>query len=270
MLNDNQAMESDASNPVVPKRKRRRFQFSLRTLMLFVLIAAIPCAWVGRRLEEKRREREAVAAIRAHGGYVWYDDQAAIDSLGIPAVSAPSQAAPSGPAWLRAWLGDDFFTEVTVVDLFHADFEDEDALDLIPLAHVQSLNLALTRIGDSGAKVISRMTDLRSLFLYGAQVNDATLARIGGLTHLESLDLRSTEITNAGLVHLQRLHQLKALHLCNTEITDAGVASLKTLTQLQYLDVRETHLTKAALDELSISLPQCQFCVSLHDNDANR
>jgi hypothetical protein len=36
-----------------PKRKRRWFQFSLRTLLIFVLICAIPCAWRGRKIERR-------------------------------------------------------------------------------------------------------------------------------------------------------------------------------------------------------------------------
>jgi hypothetical protein len=54
---DNAAMEEQSSaNP--PKRKRRWYQFSLRALLLFVLICAIPCAWLGWRLERERLDRE--------------------------------------------------------------------------------------------------------------------------------------------------------------------------------------------------------------------
>jgi hypothetical protein len=38
-----------------------------------VVIVAIPCAWLGRKIEQKRRERAAVRAILDLGGYVEYD-----------------------------------------------------------------------------------------------------------------------------------------------------------------------------------------------------
>jgi hypothetical protein len=50
-----------------PKRKRRWFQFSLRSLLNFVLICAIPCAWLGAMIERKREEREIVNQIRELG-----------------------------------------------------------------------------------------------------------------------------------------------------------------------------------------------------------
>ena len=52
-VRDNAAMEAE------PKRKRRWFQFSLRSLLIFTVIVAIPCAWLGRRIERKGQEREA-------------------------------------------------------------------------------------------------------------------------------------------------------------------------------------------------------------------
>ncbi len=46
-------------NEPQPKRRRRWYQFSLRTLMLFMVVCAIPSAWVGWKLEATRRERVA-------------------------------------------------------------------------------------------------------------------------------------------------------------------------------------------------------------------
>ena len=67
-VGDNAAMEAEPPKAEPPKRKRRWFQFSLRTLMIFTLICAVGCAWVVRRMERKRKEREAVEAIEKLGG----------------------------------------------------------------------------------------------------------------------------------------------------------------------------------------------------------
>jgi hypothetical protein len=47
MPKDNAAMEAEPLESDPPKRKRRWFQFSLRTLMIFTMVVAVACGWVG-------------------------------------------------------------------------------------------------------------------------------------------------------------------------------------------------------------------------------
>jgi len=39
------------------KRKRRWFQFSLRSVLIFVLLVSIGLSWLGVKLERARRQR---------------------------------------------------------------------------------------------------------------------------------------------------------------------------------------------------------------------
>jgi len=70
--------------------------------MILTLLLAVGCALLGRKIELKRKERDAVAAIIKIGGIVVYDN---LDKK------------PAGPDWLRALLGENFFTEVVEVQL---------------------------------------------------------------------------------------------------------------------------------------------------------
>ena len=54
-------MERDIADP--PKRKRRWFQFSLRSPSTFTMVVAVGSGWLGRKIERKRKERDAVAAL---------------------------------------------------------------------------------------------------------------------------------------------------------------------------------------------------------------
>jgi hypothetical protein len=45
---DNAAMQTEPPNADPPKRKRRWFQFSLRSLMIGVTLLAVVCGYVGR------------------------------------------------------------------------------------------------------------------------------------------------------------------------------------------------------------------------------
>jgi hypothetical protein len=63
-------MQTEPPKADPPKRKRRWFQFSLRSLMIFTAICAIGSVWVARGIEQKRKVRESrtnEAVFRLHG-----------------------------------------------------------------------------------------------------------------------------------------------------------------------------------------------------------
>jgi hypothetical protein len=49
-----------------PKRKRRWFQFSLRTLMIFTLICAVACDWFGWQAKIVRDKDGRTQSRRQH------------------------------------------------------------------------------------------------------------------------------------------------------------------------------------------------------------
>ena len=53
--------------PVGPKPKRCWYQFSLRTLLIFVTFFAIPCSWLAVRLDRAKKQKKAVEVFRALG-----------------------------------------------------------------------------------------------------------------------------------------------------------------------------------------------------------
>jgi hypothetical protein len=58
-----------------PKRRRRFLQFSVRTLLVFVLLVSIGMSWFAVKMQKARRQREAVEAIVKAGRLVAYDYQ---------------------------------------------------------------------------------------------------------------------------------------------------------------------------------------------------
>ena len=63
-------MQTEPPNANPPKRKRRWFQFSLRTLMIGVTLLAVACGYVGRQFEivnERRAELNRVVNARLVG-----------------------------------------------------------------------------------------------------------------------------------------------------------------------------------------------------------
>ena len=90
----------------VPQPRLRWYQFSLRSLLLFVFACSLAFGWLGVKMQRAREQKQAVEAIEKLGGSVAYDYQ--YDASG----SWITGAKPPGPTWLREILGDDLFANV--------------------------------------------------------------------------------------------------------------------------------------------------------------
>ena len=178
-------MQTEPPKAEPPKRKRRAFQFSMRTLMIVTLICAIGAAWLGQKIERKRKEREAVEAITNSGGGAFYDYQRVKGKPGLW-----QRAEPYGPAWLQKFLGEHFFSEV---DNIHAS---------------------------GGLDHLRDLPNLPSLWLMGGGVTDAGLVNLKGLTNLKDLGLIDTNITDAAVKDLQ-----KAMPNCKVFVLHRGQPS---------------------------------------------
>jgi len=146
-----------------PRDKPRRFQFSLRSLLIFTVLCGIMSAGVAKRIERKRRELDAVMAIRKVGGSVRYDYQ------------SDKAAAPPGPKWLRNMLGENIFSEVDSVDIFGNGASDSDLEHVAALTRLKMLHVWGARVTDAGVKHLKGLTQLQVLFLDGTNVSNAAV-----------------------------------------------------------------------------------------------
>jgi len=140
------------------KTRRRFCQFSLRQLLLFVLLASLALSWLSVKLRQKQLEREAASKVHGLGGLVFYSDQFD-DTSGTP-----------GPAWLRHFLGDDFFTKVYGVSL--PDAHNDQLAILKDLPSLKYLELSYTFVDDEGLNHLAGLRDLEVLSLFGTGVTE--------------------------------------------------------------------------------------------------
>jgi hypothetical protein len=208
---------------------RLKSQFGLRTLLLAVVVVAIPSGWMSRELERARNQRALVERFRIYN----YLD-------GGPRLV---------PNWLRKSLGEDFFAELEGVG-FDAP---ESGAGLAPLrgfTTLRSLYLRGTQVTDDGLANLREFTNLRSLDLSGTKITDSGLTQLRGLTNLQSLDLTGTKITDDGLANLRALTNLQTLYLYGAPVTEVGIAHLCELTNLKTLGLNGTQVTDAGLARL--------------------
>jgi hypothetical protein len=219
---------------------RWRFPFGIRSLLVLVIAVVIPCGWLAMRMEQAKKQREAVEGIKKVGGWVWYDYQ--IDT----SFSWLREAEPSERSWLRKLVGDDFFEDVVCAGVFW----DDGMQYLTGLPELKSLNLGSTQVTDTGLEHLRGLTQLRQLSVSSTGLTDTGMEHLAGLSQLEWLNLGGTQITDEGLEHLEGLSQLKTLALYDTQITDAGLVHLQGLSQLQALNLAYIGITDAGLKDL--------------------
>jgi hypothetical protein len=255
-----------------PARPRRRMlRYSLRTLLVAMTML---CVVLGLWVNGAERQRRAVAAIQAAGGYVFYDYERP--------DAAPIVGQLPGPDWLCERLGVDYFADVTYAYLsrratdetvahlrsltsleelllYGTPVSDVGLAHLSGLSRLEHLSLFGTQVTDVGVANLSGLTNLERLSLFGTQVTDAGVANLSGLTRLEELSLDGTQVTDVGLTHLVRLTSLKELSLIGTQVTDAGLAHLTGLTSLEALFLLGTKASDTGCARLQQSLPNCEI-----------
>jgi len=224
----------------LPKAKRRWYRFSLRALLIVVLLLSVLPGWFALKLRQAERQRQAVEAIRKAGGTVLYDYQFHEES----GMATGVQESPV-PAWLRELMGKDFFASVAAVG-----FHDPE---------VSTLNSRPTTVDDADAVLeqVAGLTRVIRLELSANQVTDIGMEQLRGLTRLKYLDLSYTQITDVGSKNLKGLTQLDFLELNGTQVTDAGLEHLKGLKELGFLHLHGTRVTEEGSEELRKALPDC-------------
>jgi internalin A len=196
---------------------RRFLRFSVRGMIVIVLVIGIALGWVVRQAHV---QRDAVAAILRAGGVVEHDWQR-VNRKSIPG------GEPSAPRWLVHLIGGDYFGHVTAVWLSNMKETDATLADVGHLTRLDELYINSQAISDAGLEHLAGLTKLSVISLYRTQVTDAGLAHLKGLTNLSYLGLGGTRVTDAGLAHLKGLTNLTRLVLSNTQVTDAGVRELQ-------------------------------------------
>lgn len=260
----------------VPPPLRRWWQrtpvrWSVRALMVAVLVAAVGLGWVVHRA---RVQRDAVAAIEKGGGKAFYDWQlTTVTSPDFVDLTPKPSGQPRGPKWLAEWVGPDYFDTIKMVILFGpadplmphvGQLEKLEEIDFLPgrkepgygpsddgMAYLKGLNqlkhiklsvntlkgIIGSKITGKGLESIKGAIKLQILELNGAPLNDQDLAPLRGFTNLRLLELGSPNITDAGLEHLVGLVEMRRLTLEGTRVTSNGIKSLQGMKRLNQLDL---------------------------------
>lgn len=238
--------------------KGPRFQFSLRALLIAMLLASIGMSWVAVMTRWARKQREPVPAKALQEN----NAQGALAVLGqFPCRICYDDGNRVEPSPSNSDSQDDLLRVESVCLEGGWDpkkpFTDAEMAWIESLPKLKSLRLGSTRVTDEGLRYVKGLTQLERLSLASPEITDTGLEHLEGLGRLKSLHLGCPKITDAGLQHLKRLTQLEELDLDCPQITDAGLQHLKGLDQLQDLLLCDAQLTDEGVKMLQQSLPNC-------------
>ncbi len=254
------------ATPTPPHPRRRWLQYSLRMLMVLMLICSVPCAWLAHKLKQARDREAAVVRMYKLGGYVEE----------IPEAPDEERAAS---VWLGKVLGEDLREYTTSVQFggrwlgvrpIPDDVQVTDAAleHLRRLPRLQGLRLSDREVTDTQLVHLHQLRELSELYLDGTKVTDAGLVHLRALTEIRVLDLSRCDIYGPGLVHLRQLGQLKSLNLEWTHVNDAELLHLHGLASLRELNLDSTEVSDVGVAQLAKALPNCEVIRPPHNSDA--
>jgi Leucine-rich repeat (LRR) protein len=267
-----------------PKPRRRWFQFSLRTLLAVMTLAAgLAVAW-RIYVEPYRQQRQTMKLIEHLGG---------------------SYQTVAAPGWLRTLFGQDF-QNITLVNLADCDTPAAYLGQVAALPALETLVVGGQEFTDEHLRPLHRVSTLRGLVLDSTDVTVAAIDALRkSLPHVDVYQSQRRTIAelktqrvildgdwnashprlqqllgkewffepvHAQLFHipkdsdvalLARLPQLRALELTGLQLVDDDLVPLRRLGQLQELYVTQTHITDAGLAHLD-AFPQLKK-IALND-----
>jgi len=146
-----------------------------------------------------------------------------------------------------------FLLAETELDLTSQWVTDADMARVAQMRDLRKLDLAHTKITDSGLEHLKPLTGIRELSLYYAEyITDDGIAHLKGWKDLEILNLRGTRVTSKVFEHLAALPNLRQLDLGFTQIDDEGFDRLASLVHIERLGIGGNRLSGTCLPVLKL------------------
>jgi len=223
--------------------KRRRFQFSLKSLwVLMTVLCGLLGAFWHFVIAPAERQRGAAQMVEGLGGAI-------------------HRGSPYEDYWidrqLRKMLPRDYLDSAYGVALDSSLAEDQDIARLESLNQLSTVYLRGTRLTDASAHHLRGLKQLHILELSGTGLTDAGFKELCDLPQLISLFVDDTEVSDAGLSHLPGKSKLQNLSLRNTPVTDGGLVHLSHLAHLKSLDITGTKVTTEGVAQFHAARPHC-------------
>jgi|GEM_PF-1714338 len=215
-------MKEESPEVAPPKCKRRWFQFSLRTLLIFTLVIAAACAWLGRAFHQAAEQEALIDAAQKVGGRI--------------------EVAYSGPDWFAFFCPRRLRRQAVGLSFdlsAEGDCRRDDVLScLAGFRRIKWLDLGVQPVDEEGLRHIGQMDQLTRLTMTDSSITEAGAAQLAQLPNLQELNLSGCHIDNAVIGKLADCPHLKKLMLRRAVFEDEpfNIARLRGLWRLDLAD----------------------------------
>lgn len=243
------------SEQTIANRRRRR-RFSIRLMLVSLVIFAGLFAWVAAAHRQSLRQSQAVDRLLDQNAFVYYRPS---ESMLVGLLPGEPGHPPQK---LAKVLGDDFFRSVVNVSTARAVNAPRDKelilKSLSALPKLQLLRLTNLTLQNSDLDSLSDLDDLRSLDLSRTGLHNGSISWLRD-ANLRWFNASHTRFDDLALEDLMHSRELQYLHLERTAVTDAGVKQLSSMPTLRYLNLRRCPVSRGTVESLSKSLPGCRI-----------
>lgn len=246
-------------------RARRRYRFSLRRMLILLVLFCVAMGFIGNHVARVKRQRAAVQKLVRAG-------------VGVSYSRIPIQS--SWESLLKRLFGRDFVrgpTDVVMinrriestrleplqqldslrsVDFYRSPVDDEAMRYVGRLRLLEMLDVRNSCVTDAGVRELRSLHGLSVLLLGGPKIKGATLGSLEQLP-IQILDLSDSAVTDDALEHVARFQLLSELQLEGTSTTDKGLRRLSRCARLRRLWIRDTNVTAEGVQALRDALPNC-------------
>jgi len=242
------------------KRRRRTcsLRYSLRTLLVVIVVSAIGLAFLNARRREASVQRRNVATIRQAGGVALYSYQVKWNESDL-CIEETGNDVPQVQGWLLDMLGVDFFCHVVDVSVstpqktakgVAASSSDvvEAVMDFRSLKRLE-LNSCPLPVGS--LRRVSELPQLRELVLWGCEFDELELVHLGECPRLQVLTIRYSVLSAEGAKHLAAIKNLQQLDIAGTDVGDAALLEILKNRSLKAITLTGTSVTNECLNALA-------------------
>ena len=222
-----------------PPPQRHRWKLSLRGMLVLVLLASLPLAWIGREFYRAHYEHWYAESAARYGGSVTHESFEATE------VAKRTESFP-GENWLRYALDIERKPRLTTVCLVS-----QESIPLVNrLPYVQQLDgvvLCDMTLSDREIHTLLSLPNLKRLILHDVEISPEQLARFVPGKQLHKLQLDGTSATDANLKVAGQMTQLQEIIVRDGKVTGAGAEHLKGLVELRSFTALRTGIDYASI-----------------------
>lgn len=250
----------------LPTRHRRWFQFSLRSLLLMMLVFSCGLGWLMTKRRQAQQAWKRIEEANQRGVKLFTADD----------LKKRGYIPPQG-TWLEEWLGIsspahlkyaevmldgdpkeiipllDNFPEITDVRIRAINLADNHLATLAGMTRLRDLHIADSPLHGTGLIHLADMNSLVGLYFVSCEnLTDDAFPSIPNLPYLIKLSIEDCPINGTNLSHLATAcPQLKSLRLQNTQLNEHGMLELGKVDHLESLFIIQTPITGNGMAHLS-------------------